>query len=119
MTFMESLTHCIESIHRTCTTFHCKSCNHIYHKKWYRKESKKCFFCQNFHPSFHSRLYMLKQIEWEFIKSGDSNQFEFYQEYIDNLDRWYPQARYMLTREEIMFEQALMLNIQNEKNENL
>ena len=114
MTLMESLCDCINSIQRSCTTFYCTSCTFIYHKKWYRKESKRCFFCHSFHPSFHSRLYMLKKIEWEFIKSGESNAFEFYQEYIDHIDRWYPQTNFPYTREEIMFEQEMMEKIQNE-----
>ena len=58
---------------------------------------------------------MLKQIEWEFIKSGESNALEFYKEYIDHIDRWYPQTNFPYTREEIMFEQEMMENIQNEK----
>ncbi len=114
MTFMESLYNCIESIQRTCTTFYCKSCKYIYNKKWYRKESKRCFFCQSFHPSFHSRLYMLRQMEWEFIQSGESNQYEYCQEYIEHLDRWYPRSQFPPTREEIIFEQELLLYAQNE-----
>lgn len=114
MTLMESLCDCINSIQRKCTTFYCTSCKYIYHKKWYRKESKKCFFCQSFHPSFHSRLYMLKQIEWEFIKSGESNQLEFYQEYIEYLDRWYPRFQFPPTREEIIYEWDMIANIPSE-----
>lgn len=114
MTLMESLCNCIDLIQRQCTTFYCTSCTYIYHKKWYRKESKKCFFCQSFHLSFHSRLYILKQIEWEFIKSGESDPFKFYQEYIDHVDRWYPRAQFPPTREEIIFEREILENIQHE-----
>ena len=111
---MESLRDCINLIQRQCTTFYCTTCMLTYHKKWYRKESKRCFFCQSFHPSFHSRLYILKQIEWEFIKSGESNQFEFYQEYIDHMDRWHPRSQFPPTREEIIFEREILENVKNE-----
>lgn len=76
----------ITQIQQSCSYIYCIRCTLSYPKKWYDTKLNRCFFCATFHsPTYH---YVLKELEWQFIKSGESNRNEYYQEYLKHMKEW-------------------------------
>lgn len=76
----------ITQIQQGCCSICCISCTLTYPKKWYDMKVNRCFFCATFHSSTYNHL--LKELEWQFIKSGESDRNEYYQEYLRQMKEW-------------------------------
>ncbi len=69
------------------TEFKCKKCEESYSKKWYKPDNI-CFFCHNFIPMRDTYSTVLKELEWYFVQSGESNRKEFTVNFLDNFKLW-------------------------------
>jgi protein-arginine kinase len=78
----------ITQIQQSCTSIYCIKCTLSYPKKWYDTKLNRCFFCATFHSVYHTRNDILKELEWQFIKSGESDRKEYYQTYLKQMDDW-------------------------------
>ena len=79
--------HAIRQIQQGCSLQYCMQCQSTYPKKWYHFSQNRCFFCHTF-PIDHTKYHMLQDMEWQWIRSGESNRKEYYQEYIEYLNQW-------------------------------
>jgi hypothetical protein len=77
----------ITQIQQGCSQQYCIKCHRTYPKKWYYFSQNRCFFCHTF-PISRTKYDMLQDMEWQWIRSGDSNRKEYYQEYIEYLSIW-------------------------------
>ena len=59
----------------------------MYPKKWYHFSQNRCFFCHTF-PISHTKYDILHDMDWQWIRSGESNRNEYYQEYMEYLNQW-------------------------------
>ena len=62
----------------------CIQCTLSYPTKWYNMKLNRCFFC-TLHSSYHD---LLKEMEWQFIKSGESDRREYDQDYLRQMKKW-------------------------------
>jgi len=75
------LNHCQE-------VFRCHQCKQHYRLKWFDKTIHKCFFCKRFNPKQHTYHSLLKEAEWCFIQSGEEDQHQYYNDYLEYLHNW-------------------------------
>ena len=74
----------ITKIQQSCPIW-CTQCTLYYPKKWYDATLHRCLFCTFSSPTYHD---VLKELEWQFIKSGDSDRIEYVQEYLKHMKNW-------------------------------
>ena len=79
--------HAIRQIQQGCSQQYCMQCQSTYPKKWYHFSQNRCFFCHTFHV-YDTKYVMLQDMDWQWIRSGESNRKEYYQEYIEYLNQW-------------------------------
>jgi hypothetical protein len=75
----------ITQIQQSCHHIYCIKCTLSYPKKWYDMKLNRCFFCTFHSPTYR---YLLKELEWQFIKSGEVDRNEYYQEYLMLMKEW-------------------------------
>lgn len=68
--------------------FKCKNCKEEYGKKWCKEDNELCFFCINFLPMRDTYSSILKNIDWYYLKSGEISRPEYYNAFLDNLQKW-------------------------------
>jgi len=73
---------------RLQTEVKCYNCKQIYEKKWCKDEKTPCLFCKSYLPMRDTYYSILRDIEWQFIKSDEDNRHEFYNAFLDNLHKW-------------------------------
>jgi len=76
----------LTQIQHSCSLICCIQCTLSYPKKWYHMKVNRCFFCATFHAPTYGDV--LKEWEWQFIKSGESDRQEFVQEYLRQMKEW-------------------------------
>jgi len=81
--------------------FRCVTCQQIYFKTWFHQVDQNCYFCKRFNPKQHTYQTLLREIEWCFIQSGENNQDEFYNNYIEYLYDWCNYYHIHPTKEDI------------------
>ena len=83
----------IIQIQSSCDFICCIQCTLSYPTKWYNMKLNRCFFCTlclkdrawTLHSSYHD---LLKEMEWQFIKSGESDRREYDQDYLRQMKKW-------------------------------
>jgi len=95
-------------IKRLQTTFSCKICKQRYERPWCPADESSCLFCIHFHPTKHTRQYILRESEWHFIRSGEENRVEFNRNYIHQMHKWCNRYHIPLTSEDIAAEDELI-----------
>jgi hypothetical protein len=73
------------------TLFQCSHCKLLHEKKWMTQSSSMmstCFFCSMLRSPKITRYALLKEIEWFYIRSGETNRREFYEDYLNQVERW-------------------------------
>jgi hypothetical protein len=68
--------------------FNCPNCKQYYKKKWCSDETKPCYFCTDYVPIRDTYTSILRDIDWKYLKSGETSRKEFYNEFLDNLSKW-------------------------------
>ena len=86
------------------TEYFCRHCLRQCPRKWYHVSNTLCFFCYHFNPMVHSRLAILREVEWFFIRSGEDSIKEFYQDYIKQLNEWCKQFNLSKTKMDLSIE---------------
>lgn len=88
-------------------TFTCSTCSQKYSKKWCKTDKEPCFFCSKFLPFRDTRNSILKDIDWWYLKSGESVRRTYYNEFIDNLNNWCLAFGVPKTRDDMLLEDDL------------
>ncbi len=68
--------------------FKCINCKQLYKKKWCSDETKPCYFCTLYLPMRDTYTSILRDMDWWYLKSGETSRKEFYNEFLDNLSKW-------------------------------
>jgi hypothetical protein len=63
----------------------------------------RCFFCA-LHSSYRE---LLKEMEWQFIKSGESDCREYYQDYLRQMKEWCRHYHIEPSKEDICMEKDM------------
>lgn len=63
----------------------CANCKQSYKKKWCKDT---CWFCRQFLPIRDTYTSILQNIDWWYLKSGETSREEYYNQFLDNLSRW-------------------------------
>lgn len=70
----------------------CSTCKLFYKKKWYLNEKSICQLCSLYLPipNTSSNIFdtIFRDIEWLYLRSGESNQSDYYNEFLDNVIKW-------------------------------
>lgn len=88
-------------------TFECSMCHIKHNKKWCKADNTQCFFCTQFIPFRDTRRKILNNIEWWFLKSGETSRREYYNTYINHLDNWCKVFNILKTRDDMLYEDEL------------
>lgn len=78
----------IKEINAIKGTSKCGNCHLDFDIKWCYHDKAMCYFCRNFLPLTMTPYAILQSIDWYFIKSGETSRVIFYNEFLDNFDRW-------------------------------
>ena len=62
----------------------CRNCKVEYDEKWC---NEMCFFCTHYNPWRDTYSTILKELYWNYIKSGEDKK-EYYINYLENLKKW-------------------------------
>lgn len=87
--------------------FQCITCRQYYKKKWCNSDEKPCKFCKNFKSEHDTISSILSDIDWQYLTSGEISRKEYYNEFLDNLDKWathfkiFPSNQDLLTIKEL------------------
>ena len=86
----------------------CNTCSQEYGRKWCKDDNSMCFYCTNFLPMRDTYASILKDIDWFYIKSGETSRPEFYKAYIDNLQKWSARFHVLPTKQDKKDEEELL-----------
>jgi len=98
LSYMSKLLTTIKSIQEDFT---CSNCKQIYKKKWCKNDTKPCYFCTNFLPIRDTYTSILKDMDWWYLKSGETSRKEFYNEFLDNLSKWAERFHVFPTKQDL------------------
>jgi len=66
----------------------CLNCKQYYKHRWCKDETKPCFFCTMYLPMRDTIYSILKNIHLLYLKSGEISCKEYYNDFLDNLNKW-------------------------------
>lgn len=81
--------------------FKCVNCKQYYKRKWCDSDEKPCLFCKNFLPMRDTYQSILKEIDWWYLKSGETSRKEYYNEFLDNLEKWATRFSVIPTKQDL------------------
>lgn len=88
-----------KEIKRLQTDFHCKMCKQHYTKEWCPADESSCMFCIRYNPKM-TRMMILRDMEWCYIKSGWEDHIAYYREFNKYLHLWCNRYHITQTQEE-------------------
>lgn len=77
----------------------CQNCKQTYLKKWCKDEI--CLFCTHYLPMRDTYFSILRDIDWQFLKSGESDREVFYNDFLDNLEKWSQRFHVLPTKQDL------------------
>jgi hypothetical protein len=89
-----------KEIKRLQTVFRCKICKQQYEKDWCKADESTCFFCHRYSPTVHTRMMILRDMEWCYIQSGSEDRNQYYHIFNKNLHLWCNHFHIPQTKEE-------------------
>ena len=101
---MSKMSKSIQAIQEDFTCFNCKQ---VYKKKWCEDDKTPCYFCRNFLPMRDTYQSILRDHDWHFLKSGESDRTSFYPEFLDNLRVWANRFHVFPTKDDLKTEDEL------------
>lgn len=104
---MSKLVKSVQDIYARKEDFTCINCKQVYKKKWCNTDNKPCYFCKNFMPMRDTYSSILRDHDWHFLKSGESNRELFYPDFLDNLRIWADRFHVFPTKEDLKTEAEL------------
>jgi len=102
----------IKTIKTTQEEHLCLNCKQYYTRKWCKDEENPCYFCKCFIPMRDTYTSILREHDWHFLKSGESDREIFYPEFINNLKLWANRFHVFPTKQDLKTEEEI-LNIKN------
>ena len=87
--------------------FKCSNCKNEYKKHWCKEDNTNCFFCKTYLPMRDTYSSILKGIEWQYYKQGESDREIYYKEFLDNLKIWANTYSVRPTKEDEKLEEEL------------
>ena len=104
---MSKLVKSVQDIYARREDFSCFNCKQVYKRKWCSADDKPCYFCKNFLPMRDTYLSILRDHDWHFLKSGESDRELFYPDFLDNLKKWADRFHVFPTKEDLKTEAEL------------
>ena len=104
---MSNLVKSVQDIYARREDFTCINCKQVYKKKWCATDDKPCYFCKNFMPMRDTYSSSLRDHDWHFLKSGESDRELFYPDFLDNLKKWADRFHVFPTKEDLKTEAEL------------
>ena len=104
---MSNLVKSVQDIYARREDFTCLNCKQDYKKKWCTVDNKPCYFCKNFLPMRDTYSSILRDHDWHFLKSGESDRELFYPDFLDNLKKWADRFHVFPTKEDLKTEAEL------------
>ena len=81
--------------------FMCLNCKQCYKQKWCSPTDEHCYFCKNFLPMRDTYKSILREHDWWFLKSGESDREIFYPDFLDNLEKWAKRFHVFPTKQDL------------------
>ena len=97
----------LKTIKATQEDFMCINCKQYYKRKWCSDEQKPCYFCKSFIPMRDTYESILRDHDWHFLKSGESDRESFYPEFLNNLKKWADRFHVFPTKDDLKTEAEL------------
>lgn len=104
---LDSMASLLLPIRRLQSQNRCKICKVFYSKAICIADEASCFFCKTFQPT-DTRMKVLKEAEWHWIRSGDSDRKAHHRLYVREHHHWCNYHRINRTSEEYDYEQELI-----------
>ncbi len=105
--FTYNMTELLQVTRALQEVFKCKNCNQEYSKKWCKDDGASCFYCTNFLPMRDTYASILKNIDWYYLKSGEISRPEYYNSFLDNLQKWSQRFYVLPTKQDKRDEEEL------------
>jgi len=93
------------------TAHHCTHCDLFYHRTWYHPSTSRCFFCMRFRAPNLTRYALLRETEWFYLQSGESDPASYYDMYIGLLHRWADRHRLPFTPKDRIYQMEILQSI--------
>lgn len=81
--------------------FKCSNCKNEYKKQWCKEDNGLCFYCTKFLPMRDSYSSILKDIEWYYYRQGETSRKVYYNEFLDNLEKWATRFSVLPTKQDL------------------
>lgn len=91
----------LKTLKATQEDFMCLNCKQYYKRKWCNSDDKPCYFCQKFLPFRDTYTSILRDIDWWYLKSGETSRKEFYNDFLDNLKKWADRFHIFCTKQDL------------------
>ena len=104
---LDSMASLLLPIRRLNAQNRCKICKVVYSKAICTADESSCFFCKTFQPT-DTRMKILKEAEWHWIRSGESDKKAHHRAYVQAHHLWCNHFHLKRTTEEYDYEQELI-----------
>jgi hypothetical protein len=81
--------------------FTCIKCKQVYKKKWCNSDENPCKICIEYLPIRDTYTSILRDIDWQYLKSGETSRREFYNDFLDNLKKWSQKFHIIPTKQDL------------------
>lgn len=88
MTSLSNMSKLLKATNAFKEEFTCLNCKQVYKKKWCAADDKPCYFCKNFLHMKENYTGILEDVDWCYLKSGETSRKEYYTDFLDNLSKW-------------------------------
>ncbi len=79
----------------------CPNCVQFYKRKWFKNANAHCYYCTKFLPMCDTYSSILADIDWEYLKSGETSRKEYYNDFLDNLSKWANRFHVFCTKQDL------------------
>jgi hypothetical protein len=86
--------------------FKCPNCQQFYKRKWCYGDAP-CLFCRSYLPMANDYTSILRDLDWQYLKSGEYDRQAFYTEFLDNLKKWATRFSVRPNKEDLKLEEEL------------
>jgi hypothetical protein len=107
MTALSDMSKLFKSITAIQEDFTCINCKQVYKKKWCKDDKNPCYFCTLYLPMRDDYTSILRDIDWQYLKSGEISRREFYNEFLDNLEKWSQKFHVFPTKQDLKIVEEL------------
>jgi hypothetical protein len=81
--------------------FACLNCKQTYKKKWCSSDNAPCYFCTLYLPMKDTYTSILQELDWRYLKSGETSRKEYYNDFLNNLNKWATRFHVFPTKQDL------------------